>query len=376
MGRTKGSRNGIRRVVIKKSGTSKPQVKYVPTHEVLQTLNDKNGKMMCQQKQQQHETIFDHRILKLYRNKRYEECAQSVEAQVRVTQGRTQEDYLILLAAAHVMMKNFVSAQDILDNVISRNPQSSFAFFNKGVAFYLEQKYDLSISMLDKALLINPSEQMNRAREMKMRIDLENRKAVIVLQKMSSEDLRNCQHLAQNYIESGKIMELNESYEKTPKKKTEGMSTRKTRSDQNDRNYLNIPEALPKSFVPLSSEDFHKKAMEQYTTGCLQLALSSFKKAYELNPESQETEAMIQKIEILISFDDEAKTELEEENYERVVELAKEALEIDETNHYINRRFYYQKGIALFYLGRNEESIKDYAEFERINKIIKGEIDV
>lgn len=383
MGRTKGSKNGIRRVVIKNPDSNRTQIQYVPTQLVLKSLKERriSGGGSITKKKSHHRrqkpnemaemTVFDPRILKLYRNKRYNECISSIEALIRVTEGRIQEDYRIFLSAAHVMLQNFTTAHDILDSIIATNPQSSFAYFNKGVAYYFDKKVSSSIAMLDMALLINPSAQMNRAREMKMRIDLESRKAVIVLKKMSESDLINTQMLAQQYSEAGEMLR---QANRTPQKQTTGRKS--LQADQNDRNYPNIPEALPKSFVPSSSEEFFTKAMEQYTTGCLQLALSTFKKSYELNSRSQKTKEMMSKIEQLIAHDEEAVAELEQENYEKVVEIASEALRIDETNHYINRKFFYQKGIALFYLGRSDESLKDYAEFERIDKIIKGEIEM
>ena len=95
-----------------------------------------------------------------------------------------------------------------------------------------------------------------------------------------------------------------------------------------------------------------------------------FGNAYGLDPTQTKAEEMATKAEELGELLDTAKANLDSRNYEAVVQIANEALEIDTENNYVNRQFYYHRGLALYHLGNNKDSLKDYAELERIDGIL------
>lgn len=306
------------------------------------------------------EPIFNSYILSLYRNKKYSLCISFIERNLSEEQKKEPHNR-ILLAASHIMLSNYKEAHIILDSVIAANSNNAFAYYNKGVAFYFEKKFRWSNVMLDMAIEADPSSQMDRARDMKVRVDLESRRAVIVLEKLSMDDIKK------NMKVDLEDMKEEKRTEKTP---TKEFNESKLYSMLTDKTIPKIPEALPKSFVPISSDDYYKKGKELYMSGSLQKALSSFLKSHELDPDYVEVEKMIEKIQKLINFATTSKTKLDEKEFEEVVKVTSAALALGIESNFTSRTFYYQRGIALHYLGRKEESIRDYENIEKINKIL------
>lgn len=132
--------------------------------------------------------FFDKKILKTYRQRNYAKCIKLID---RMLMNNTDEDkthYKILQAASYTMIgEDFSSAHQILDEVLVSDPENSYAAYNKGVTLYFEKKLNESVQMFNKAIEMNPQE-MERAKDMKMRIDLQHRKAVIMVQKICNDE--------------------------------------------------------------------------------------------------------------------------------------------------------------------------------------------
>lgn len=78
--------------------------------------------------------------------------------------------YKILQASClNHLGKDYSLAHSILNDVIRREPLNAFAYHSKGLVFVSEGKLQFSIECFDKALSIDQSEKMNKAREMKSR---------------------------------------------------------------------------------------------------------------------------------------------------------------------------------------------------------------
>jgi tetratricopeptide (TPR) repeat protein len=345
----------------------------------LKQYHGKNSKIV----DKNSEPVFNSYILTLYRRRKYSLCVSFIERNLN-EDTRKNRHYQILLAACQIMLQNYKIAHQILDAVIASCPQesnNSFAFYNKGVAFYFEKKFRWSNIMFDMAIEADPSSQMDRARDMKIKVDLESRKAVIVLNKINDEDILNLNNsferkvdneITEITIDETETMKENNIEQKTPTKNPENKFLKCLLTE---KNLPQIPEALPKSFVPKSSKDYFKKGNELYMSGSLQMALTSYRKSHELDPDYVEAEKMIEKVQKLINLASDSKTNLDGMDYTKVVEIATQALTLEIESNFINRKFYYQRGIALYHLGRNEESIKDYEKFEEINEIIEGSVD-
>lgn len=435
MGRTKGSKNGIRKVPLKK-----PRVSY---QDRFENVMEKKLTEASMEVKESTLPVFDSKVLRAYRSQKYEKCIRLIDRILINNTDDNKDHYKILQAASYTMLgENIEIAHSILDEVLEADHSNSFALYGKGVAFYFEGKMDESVAMFNRAIEKNPSEEMERAKGMKMRIDLERRKAIIMVQKMDTdqqvlnielpegfekmiEDFNATideEFTELDWIESGealgealddKMVEIepatvqemkidttdNEVQTKVSSSsdaiddskvetvedtfridKSEVVSTKSfsrtpsphIEADEAkvDKVIPEIPESLPKSFVPSTAEEFYAKGMELYMSGSLKKALKCFGKAVKLNPSFVDADDMGTKAQELLELMDVAAMNMTQKNYEAVVGILNEALEVDESNDYVNRPFYFQRGLAYFHLGKNEESLKDYANFDRLNKIL------
>lgn len=421
MGRTKGSKNGVRKVPLKK-----PKFKY-ELQLKLETFSENIDSLKSSL------PIFDESVLNAYGNKRYRKCIDLIEKILENKTDDNKDHYKILQAASYTMLKeNFDEAHSVLDEVLLSDPSSSFAMYGKGVAFYFERKLDESVVWLNKAIEINPGEQMERAKDMKMRIDLERRKAVIRIEKMNGRDEtsdidlpeeietlleefnvtidgdrfndlelfdgeRDDDRFSDLKLEEIQAPNSSQSYESPndeirdenmaidedpleisgPDKKTAISKSPQPSivNDDDDDGSLKHKPTLrerPKPAKPSSptAEETFAKAMELYKTGSLKKALKLFGKAFKMDPLLTEADEMGMKTQELLELMDVAATNMSQKNYAAVIEILSEALVIDQTNDHVNRPFFFQRGLAYFHLGKNKESIKDYAKFESINKLL------
>ena len=413
MGRTKGSKNGCRKVPLKK-----PKIKY---EEHLETFNENLDLM------EPSLPIFETSVLNAYRSKKYGMCIELIEKILMNNTDENKDHYKILQAASHTMLgKNFEISHSILDDVLLTDPSSSFAMYGKGVAFYFEEKFDKSIEMFDRAIEANPDEQMRRAKDMKIRIDLEQRKAIIRIEKIhqnpqeesclsdsevpeeieslmeefdlatdedplnnfelvngkKDDDLTSLKVGAVHFTKHHKFSSSQTSYngnegikneepiEMSQEKKSISESSQPCILDDIVEDSVKHEPSSSLSKPVKSAEELFAQGMTLYKSGLLKKSLRIFKKAFKTNPNMMEADEMGTKAQELLELMDVSAVNMLQKNYEVVVEIMNEALDIDESNDYVNRPFYFQRGLAYFHLGNNEESMKDYAKFDRINKLL------
>lgn len=402
MGRTKGSKNGIRKVPLKKFRIQEPKQETTTENDFIV-----NSAMMTTEIIEPTLPIFDSNVLKAFRNKRYGKCIELIQRILNNNTDENKDHYKILLAGALTMLgKEIDKAHEILDEVLKFAPMNSSALYAKGVAFYFQHEIDQSVKMFDKAIESNSGTEMEKARDMKMRIDLERRKAVIMVEKMEEnlpelsmeidEDVEmveigkeNSEKIAEIIgVSSAQIPEvLHEKNDENVREEIETVLSLKSSEnlEENEEKLKpvnsatissscepipDIPESLPKSFKPKTAEEFYRKGMELYTSGSLKKSLRMFEKSMQIDPTFTKSDEMGTKAQEYLELVDTATMNMNLKNYGAVVEILNEALDVDATNLYINRPFYFQRGLALFHLGKNEESMRDYAEFDRINKIL------
>lgn len=107
-------------------------------------------------------------IRELYRQQKHEECLRLIEAAPERVKNSSK--YKILQASClNNLRGKSLEAHSILDDVIKREPLNAFAFYGKGLVFINEGNLELSIEYFEKAIQVDPSEKMNKARQMKSR---------------------------------------------------------------------------------------------------------------------------------------------------------------------------------------------------------------
>jgi tetratricopeptide (TPR) repeat protein len=422
MGRTKGSKNGIRKVPIKKTHPDEEQkYEYVIVEKHSFRKTRKVYSEDDKEKSEAPHPAFDAIVLKAFRDQDYENCIERISTILLNPRSKSKNHYRILQAASYTMLGvDFKSAHTILDDVIRDDPENSYALYGKGVAYYFQKRLDESLDMLNRAIAVNPDE-MQRAKEMKVRIDLERRQAVIFLQKVDHEDLvqqsslpkepsetpnevKNIEKVikieipeltakAQSEDQEPMILDkqfdvdikkemlrlpiITEKSVNTPNNKmhkkyiTELQKNLQHKPAEEQNTTSHISKSLPKSSdLYTCAQEFFEKGMELYMCGALKKALKMFGKAVKLKSSFEQAEEMGAKSQELLELMDMANLNMSEKNYHAVIEILNEALKVDDSNHFVNRPFFFQRGLAYFHLGQDEQSMKDYADFDRLNKLL------
>lgn len=341
MGRPKGSKNGVRRVPIK-----------IPKNH-----RKKVG------------PVFDEHILAMYKSTYYSACIESIDQLIEDNSktGENMNHYKVLQAAAFIQLGDqFKEAHSVLDQVISADPNYSSAYFNKGVAYFGEKKYIQSLEMLEKALLLNPELETDRVAYLKMRIGCNKRKVVVLVDRIENkqEDYNG------NVVKRPKLEDYEDTY---TCRDFNGLDIPYTSSLEDVKPPPPfIPEALPKGFVPVTAEDFFAKGSELYSVGMLKAASEKFEKAFELDPSFTEASIMAAKAEELTDLVYLAGSNLQRKNYKIASEIAENGLKVDPDNDFVNRMLYYYRGTAFYEIGEKEKCDHDFAEFQRLDKILEA----
>lgn len=109
-------------------------------------------------------------IREFYRQQKHEECLRLIEAAPESVKNSSQ--YKILQASClNNLSGKSLEAHSILDDVIKREPLNALAYYGKGLVFINEGNLELSIEYFEKAIQADPSEKMNKARQMKSRAE-------------------------------------------------------------------------------------------------------------------------------------------------------------------------------------------------------------
>lgn len=407
MGRKKGSRNKSHKVPMRKS------------RRHLELLSMEVDEVEFDDPE---ETLprFDEKVLVAYRQRNYEKCIELIERILINNMDQCNKDhYKILQAASYTMIgQDFITAHSILDEVLFSDSKSAYAQYGKGVAFYFEKRFDESIEMLNNAIELNPQD-MESAKDLKIRIDLEQRKPIIMIHKIwkkedmdvpedfekfvadietiHPEKLDTDIEFSSNVIENIMPNTLKQTSLVTcevpvnlDEKKEQKSSKIRTNSlpkvSQTTEKDGNSPQPLQRKILrkmnPESNsikqnaevlqtthEELFEQGMEHYKRGYPEKALKLFTKAVGIKPDFTEAEEMVAKVKELLELKDIADLNMAEKNYHAVIEICVEALEIDTSNDQINAHFFYQRGLANFHLGKTAESMKDYAKFDHINKM-------
>ncbi|CRL02237.1 CLUMA_CG015283, isoform A [Clunio marinus] len=418
MGRPKGSRNGIRRVAIKYPKYHELHGKcfqYIYVNKNIYSNQNERNDDLNEINEESQLPIFDSAVLRAYRADNFEKCIKLIEKILDNNNDEYKNHYKILQAASYTMLgKDLDKSHEILDEVLKEEPFNTSAYYGKGFAFYLSNKYEQSVKMLQKAIEIDPSENMDKARNLMMRIDVNQRKLVVKVKKMEEDksltlnshdpfgmksiidafnknfnknhciDLKNIREnskFGEDDIEKMKVNCFKDKEMDSIKNVWNNDKGNNTLEDvemkescneqvdtENPPSITDIPECLPKSFVPKSAEDFFKKGMELYISGVLDKSVKMFEKATELDPKMAEAEEMEVKAQSLIDLIDIAHFNMTKKKYETVADILNQALEIDHTNDYINRLFYFQRGLAFYNLGEREKAWNDYEKYDELSK--------
>lgn len=397
MGRPKGSKNRTR------NGIPIRKIQQEPESE----LRHLQESFSDEELEESNLPVFDARVLKAYREKNYEKCVKLIDRILVINTDDNKDHYKILQAAAHTMIgEDFKAAHSLLDEVLLSDTSNAFAVYGKGVALYFEKKFDESVAMFDRAIEMKPQE-MERAKDMKIRIDLERRKAVIRIRKMTNdtdvempenfekfvEDIDEAKHgkkfkddklptdSIDNTAHQSKISD--KFVEVKPENGSKLIHSRKSRPTvriESERDPLKIDDDTPsrlqantiavrRTIVKITPENLLERAKKLYLNGSLQTALKLIVKVLDVNSDLTEAEELESNIQEFIDLKGLADKNMESKNYEIVVQICSEALKIDPGNDIVNKSFFYQRGLAQVNLGNTNESMKDYAEYDRLSKL-------
>jgi tetratricopeptide (TPR) repeat protein len=127
---------------------------------------------------------YEESVLTHYRSRNYRKCIKNIEKILKVTPKEEAAHYKILQGACYTMLSDFKKAHAILQNVLKRNPKDSYALYNKATAYYFQGDFDRSLELLDRAIELNDTSEMERAKNLKIRVEIERKKLKIVLEKI------------------------------------------------------------------------------------------------------------------------------------------------------------------------------------------------
>lgn len=128
------------------------------------------------------------------------------------------------------------------------------------------------------------------------------------------------------------------------------------------------PNLMPKISSNSPAQECFNKGLDLYMSGNLRKSLKYFEKALKLESDFEEADEMGTKVQELIELMDLIEINLSQKNYEMVVEIITQAIDVDDGNDNVNKTLYFKRGLAYFHMKENEKSLKDYAEFERLKK--------
>lgn len=109
-------------------------------------------------------------IREAYKQQKHTKCLELINAAPENVGISSQ--YKILKASC---LNNIAGKSDdahkVLDEVIKSEPKNAFAFYGKGLVFINESKLSEAVKCFEEAISIDPTEKMNKARQMKTRTE-------------------------------------------------------------------------------------------------------------------------------------------------------------------------------------------------------------
>lgn len=111
---------------------------------------------------------FETQIRDAYKQQKHSKCIQLIDQAPENIKSSSQYKILKASCLNNIFGKS-KSAHLILDDVISEEPANSFAHYGKGLVFINEGNLIEAVKCFDKAIEIDPSGRMDKARQMKTR---------------------------------------------------------------------------------------------------------------------------------------------------------------------------------------------------------------
>lgn len=128
------------------------------------------------------------KIRDAYKQQKYSQCVKLIEASSESVKCSAQYKILKVSCLNNIGGRS-LEAHAILDDVINLKPSNAFAHYGKGLVFINDGKLSESLKCFEKAIEIDPSEKMSKARQMQSRA--ENMMRSIKLEKVKEERFVN-----------------------------------------------------------------------------------------------------------------------------------------------------------------------------------------
>lgn len=143
---------------------------------------------------------FEDKIREAYNNQKHSECLVLIESAPLSLKNSSR--YKILKASClNNLPGKSKEAHACVDEVISVEPENALAYYGKGLVYINEGKFKESIDMFDKAIHLDPSEKMKKARRMKVKAE----RMLVTLATVKTEVKTEIQPEKQSEITTPKI---------------------------------------------------------------------------------------------------------------------------------------------------------------------------
>lgn len=109
-------------------------------------------------------------IREAYKQQKHSLCIELIDKAAESVRNSSQYKIIKASCLNNVAGKSS-AAHEILDEVIQSEPANALALYGKGLVFINESKLSEAVECFKNAILLDPSEKMNKARQMKLRAE-------------------------------------------------------------------------------------------------------------------------------------------------------------------------------------------------------------
>jgi tetratricopeptide (TPR) repeat protein len=318
-------------------------------------------------------------VTKSFLAKKYNECLTLIEMELKNNENSPQ--LRILQAGCWIQLNiNHVEAEKQLNKVIRAEPDNAFAYYGLGLNFYSRGDFDKCLDPFTRATELNPATQ-NRAAFFKNSA----MKIIKLLNDATSEfDAGRCSK-ALEILSLAVLVEPDHAAVKRIVKEESDKFLRKivfelendVLADDNIETILNHVNFLVKSgrfaaadkMIPVdelmtSARGWFLKGFIKYMLGSVKLSLVYTKKALEMDETMNEAKELAKRAENFVELIDGASEQMKLNENDKAIEMLTTALEVDDDNKRIVQAIYFQRAVAKFNSGKQQEAFDDYLLFE------------
>lgn len=112
---------------------------------------------------------IESQIRDAYQHQQHSLCVKLIDSDERI--GSITRFKILKASCLNNLPGKTKEAHDCLDDVLSTQPDNAFAFYGRGLVYINEGKLAEAVQSFDRAIELDPSVKMNKARQMKDRAE-------------------------------------------------------------------------------------------------------------------------------------------------------------------------------------------------------------